>query len=355
MTTFTRETTGVEVVNALADRVDGKTSKSLTLLDTLIALNIRASADLTSLTDEIVHAEGVVITGASNNTLGGETAEALAHANPAHLILLARSQPRVEAVILRIKALNPKVKVTFVPVSLDDFDSVRAAAATVSGAIDKLDILINNAGIMAVKEYTTNKDGIELQFATNHLGHFLFTKRLFPKILAAGPGARIVNLTSLGHKLGPVRFDDPNFSNGAAYDPWSGYGQSKTANILFTVGLANKLRERKIASFAVHPGAIFNTNLATHLNFQDEIAAFQVVALKNTGRPFPFADDPAKPIEQGITTTLVAALDPSIEAQSGSYLADAHIQDPYEYASSKENADRLWKLSEELVGEKFDI
>lgn len=258
--------------------------------------------------------------------------------------------------ISKIKALNPNIKVTFVPVSLDDFDSVRAAAATINNTIDKLDILINNAGIMNIKEYTTNKDGIELQFATNHLGHFLFTKLLFPKIVAAGPGARIVNLTSLGHKLGPVRFDDYNFSNGAAYDGWSGYGQSKTANILFSVALANKLRDKKIFSFAVHPGGIYTTNLATHLqDIHAELDACNAVALKNTGRQFPIGADPPKSIEQGVATTLVATLDPRIEAQSGSYLADAKVEPAYEYATDPANAERLWKLSEELVGEKFDI
>ncbi|EXJ87903.1 hypothetical protein A1O1_04830 [Capronia coronata CBS 617.96] len=320
---FTRETTGVEVVNELADRAAGKT---------------------------------IVITGASDKGLGGETAIALAHAKPTHLILLARQQSRVEPVISQIKALNPDVKVTFVPVSLDDLDSVRKAADTIDNAVDKLDILINNAGVMAIKEYTTNKAGIELQFATNHLGHFLFTKLLMPKILAAGPGARIVNLTSLGHKIGPVRLDDYNFSNGAEYDPWSAYGQSKTANILFTVALAKKLHDKNIFSFAVHPGNIFSTSLASHLaDFGAEIDEIKAAALRNTGRPFPIDAEAPKPIEQGITTTLVAALDPTIESQSGSYLADAQIAPAYEYATSEENADRLWKLSEKLVGEKFDI
>lgn len=323
MKTFTRENTGLEVVNEFADRVEGKT---------------------------------IVITGASDKGLGAETAVSLAHANPAHLILLARSQTRVDPVITRIKTIDPNIKTTFVPVSLDDFDSVRTAAATISGLVDKIDILINNAGIMNVPKYTTNKDGIELQFATNHLGHFVFTKHLLPKILAAGAGARIINLTSLGHKLGPVRFDDYNFSNGAEYDGWSGYGQAKTANILFSVALADKLRDKKIASFAVHPGGIYGTNLAAHIsNFEDEFDAIQRAAIKNTGRHFPIDQDPPKSIEQGVSTTLIAALDPRIESQSGSYLADAHIEPAYEYASDKGNAERLWTLSEKLVGEKFDI
>jgi NAD(P)-dependent dehydrogenase (short-subunit alcohol dehydrogenase family) len=323
MKTFTRENTGVEVVNEFADRVAGKT---------------------------------IVITGASVKGLGAETAASLAHASPAHLILLARAQSRVDPVITRIKNINPSVKVTFVPVSLDDFDSVRQAAATITSQVDKIDILINNAAVMALKDFSTNKDGIETQFATNHLGHFVFTKHLLPKILAAGPGARIVNLTSLGHKISPFRFDDYNFSNGAAYDGWSAYGQTKTANILFSVALAKKLHDKGVCSYAVHPGNIFGTNLASHLeDFQAEVADILAVAQRNTGRELPATLDPPKSVEQGVTTTLVAALDPRIEGQSGSYLADAQIEPAYEYATDEGNAERLWKLSEELVGEKFDI
>ncbi|OAP59434.1 hypothetical protein AYL99_06732 [Fonsecaea erecta] len=323
MKTFSRETTGDEVVKEFADRVEGKT---------------------------------IVVTGASEKGLGGETAVALAHGKPAHLILLARSQSRVESILSRIKEINPSIKVDFVPVSLDDFDSVRAAAATINSKISKLDILINNAGIMAVQNYTTNKNGIELQFATNHLGHFLFTKLLFPKLLAAGPGARIVNLTSLGHKISPVRFEDYNFSDGKEYDPWSGYGQSKTANVLFSLYLANKLRDRGIQSYAVHPGGIYETQLGTHLtDISKALESIETYAQKNTGRHFPIDQDPPKSMAQGIATTLVAALDPRIEPQSGMYMADCECQKTYEYAESLEGAEKLWKLSEQLVGEKFEI
>jgi len=298
----------------------------------------------------------VVITGASEKSLGGESAIALAHGHPEHLILLARSQPRVQSVIARINEIDSTIKVDFVPVFLDDFDSVRTAAATINSKISKLHILINNAGIMAIKDYTTNKNGIEIQFATNHLGHFLFTKLLLPKILAAGPGSRIVNLTSLGHKLGPVRFDDYNFSGGKEYVPWSGYGQSKTANILFSLSLADKLRDRGIHSYGVHPGSIFETSLGNHIeDVAAALAETEAVALKNTGRHFPLADEKPKDFALGISTTLVAALDPRIEGQSGWYMADCQPQRTYEYAESREGAERLWKISEELVGEKFDI
>lgn len=256
----------------------------------------------------------------------------------------------------RIKEIDSSIKVDFVPVTLDDLDSVRAAAATINGKISKLDFLINNAGIMAIEKYTVSKQGIEIQFATNHIGHFLFTKLLFPKILAAGPGAKIVNVTSLGHKIGPVRFDDYNFSEGKEYDPWSAYGQSKTANVLFSLYLANKLRDRGIQSYAPHPGAIFTTSLGNHItDIPAALGKIEGIAQKNTGRHFPLAEDLPKSVEQGIATNIVAALDPRIEAQSGMYMADCQPQKTYEYAESMEGAEKLWKLSEQLIGEKFEI
>ncbi|KAK4943897.1 hypothetical protein LTR10_016613 [Elasticomyces elasticus] len=316
MKTFTRETTGVEVVKELSDRVKGRT---------------------------------FVITGASESGLGAETAVALAQGKPEHLILLARSRPRVESVIARIKEISPNTKVDFVPVSLDDFDSVRSAATTINSSIEKLHGLINNAGVMAPDNYAANKNGIEIQFATNHLGHFLFTKLLFPKIAAAAPGSRVINLTSLGHTISPVRFDDYNFSGGKTYNQWEGYGQSKTANVLFSHSLGNKLRSRSIQSYSVHPGAIFNTNLSRDIgDVQAALAAIDPVAVKNTGRHFQLQADSPKHID-------IAALDPRIEEQSGSYMADAKIATAYEYATDDANAERLWELSQKLVGEKFDI
>lgn len=238
---------------------------------------------------------------------------------------------------------------------LDNFDSVRAAAATIGDTVDKVDCLINNAGIMAIDEYKTNQSGVELQLATNHLGPFLFTKLLTPMILTAGPGARIVTLTSLCYKISPFRFDDYNFAEGKEYDPWSSYGQSKTANILFSRTLADKLRAHDIQCYAVHPGAILTTGLGRYIKEAEKsLASIDPVAFKNTGRHFIMMDDIPKPIEQGITTTLVAALDPRIKGNSGSYLQDAKIEETYEYADDLTQGQQLWQLSEELVGEEFD-
>jgi NAD(P)-dependent dehydrogenase (short-subunit alcohol dehydrogenase family) len=118
---------------------------------------------------------------------------------------------------------------------------------------------------MGIKDYILTKDGLESQFGCNHIGHFLLTNLLMPKFLAAGKGARVINLSSVSHQTHEMHFDDYNFENGKAYDPWLAYGQSKTANILFTAELAEKLKRRGILSFAVHPGTIM-TNLASEID-----------------------------------------------------------------------------------------
>ena len=151
-----------------------------------------------------------------------------------------------------IKAEHPSVTVTFVQLDLTDLSSVKSAAKEINLKIDKLDILINNAGVMAVKDYTKTKDGFELQFAANHVGHFLLTNLLAPKIIAAK--GRIINVSSFGYMSGGVVFDDPNFSDGAKYNPWIAYAQSKTANILFSRSLASKLKSKGVESFSLNPG-----------------------------------------------------------------------------------------------------
>lgn len=316
---FTRETTGAQVVEAFSDQVKGRT---------------------------------FLITGASNGSIASETAISLAHAGPAHIILLARSASKVEPVVKKIGAINTNTKTTFVAVELDDFNSVRAAAEQVNKATDKIEVVINCAGIMAVPEFTKTKHGIEQQFAVNHLGHFLLTALIFDRIAAAGEGARIVNVSSDGYKIGTCRFEDYNFKEGTEYNAWNGYGQSKTANILFTRYLATRLANRGIVSLAIHPGVILGTSLGSHVS-PEQFGAIADVAIKETGEEFKVGEP--KPMSKGISTGLVAALDPRLSSKSGSYLEDCTVQPLREYASSSEDAQLLWTLSEQLVGHKFDI
>lgn len=138
-------------------------------------------------------------------------------------------------------------------------------------------------------------------------------------------------------------------------DPWSAYGQSKTANILFTVELARRLGPHNIQSFAVHPGLILTTGLGVHMDFMAELPALQAAAEKNNpGRDWGLHDSP-KNDSQGCATGLAAALDPGLEAQSGAYVEDCAVSKAFEYATDVENAKKLWAYSEEVVGQKFDI
>lgn len=299
-----------------------------------------------------------LITGTSANGLGATAAITLAAANPAHLILVGRNKSKVDPVINEIASVNPSVKVTFVSCELSDFESVRKAAGEIldNKDISKIDVVLNNAGVMAINEYTKDKQGYEMQLSSNHLGHFLLTNLIMPKVLAAGSGSRIVNVTSIGHRIGPFRFEDYNFSDGKAYNQWSAYGQSKTANILFAVGLAQRLANQGIRSYAVHPGGILSTGLANHLEMES-FSEIPKVSVQNNGwesfPPLDFAE--LKNVSQGASSLVAACLDPSFDDRSGAFVQDCQIDEALEYAQDPDNAKKLWALSEELVGQKFDF
>lgn len=292
----------------------------------------------------------LLITGTSAGGIGAYIATSLAAHSPAHLILFARSAAKVEPVISSIAATDPSIKVTFISCELADRDSVHKAAATIldDPAIPHIDVIINNAGLMTLPEYTTDSAGVELQLSANHLGPFLLTNLLLPKLAAAGPEARVVNVSSDGHKLSPFRFEDWNFSGGKTYDGWTAYGQTKTANILFTVELAR----RGITAFAAHPGVILTTNLGRHLDLSgDPFKQLEIVGLKNTGVKFAIGEQ--KTVSQGAAAVLVPALDPKLKEVSGAYFEDCQVAKAAPYSQDAEAARKLWALSEELVGEKF--
>ncbi|TLD14071.1 uncharacterized protein PgNI_02853 [Pyricularia grisea] len=322
MTTFGSETTAEEVVSAFSSNIKGRT---------------------------------FLITGTSTNGLGAYTATCLARASPEALILVARSEAKVAPVMEEIASIDPSIRAIFVPVDLTNQESVRAAAAAIleDRKISKIDIVINCAGIMFVEKFTTDDTGNELQFSANHIGHFLLTNLLMPKILGAGEGARIVNITSHGHQLSDVWWTDPTFGNGKDYHGWSGYGQSKTANILFTVELARRLKDRGIVSLAVHPGTIAGTGLFQHVP-EEKLEEGDAISKRNTGLPFTL-DLPYKNSSQGCSSGLAAALDPELAAHSGSYIQNCKVGTPREYALDGEKAKRLWIMTEKLVGQSFDL
>lgn len=256
--------------------------------------------------------------------------------------------------IEQIKSLNPSIAVSFIHLDLADQSSVRKAAQDVSEKVEKIDILINCAGVMAIPEFQTTKEGVEMQFGSNHLGHFLLTNLLTGKILKAGRGSRIVNVSSTGFELAGVRFDDWNFEEGKVYNPWLGYAQSKTANVLFSAGLAQKLKSKGIQSYALQPGLVMESNLSNHVTPDMFASALEIANANSNGKKVEM--EQPKTLQEGCSTALVAALDPSIEEQSGGFLQDCIVR-PVEqdYAKGQENIDKLWALSEKLVGQKFDL
>jgi len=144
-------------------------------------------------------------------SIGAETAISLAHGSPAQIILAGRNEGKIAPVIERIKAPNAKIRVTFLQLDLVDQASIRDAAAETNASVEKIDYVVNCAGVMAVQTFEKTKDGVEMQFGLNHVGHFLFTTLIIGKIVAAGRGARVINVTSTGFENGGVRYDDWNF------------------------------------------------------------------------------------------------------------------------------------------------
>ncbi|KAI0190346.1 hypothetical protein F4808DRAFT_402592 [Astrocystis sublimbata] len=301
-----------------------------------------------------------VITGAGQPSIGASIALALAKAAPAHILIASRTSAKVDPVLAAISEIDPSIKTTFVQVDLSDHDSVRRAATEIQAATgSKIDVMINSAGNMALKDYTVDKQGIEMQMSANHVGHFLLTNLLMPALLAGarGPhGARVVNLSSAGYQISPVRFDDSAFSNGEAYDPWTGYGQAKTAQILFAHGITNRLGKKGVVAFACHPGSNMDTKLGTHLAM-DDYDAIAPLTKKNTGRDVMFVvgDEPRfKSYEQIGATPLIAALDPDLVARAPAFLQNNQVVRPaVEHAYDPEHVEKCWQLSETLVGQEF--
>lgn len=280
-----------------------------------------------------------VITG-GHSGLGLETTKALAGAG-AQIIVGSRHPAAAET------ATKNVIRVTVDELNLADLDSVRSFAERILAAGLHIDMLINNAGIMACAE-TRVSPGWESQFATNHLGHFALTNRLWPALQG---GARVIMVSSAGHHNSPIRWDDIQFTRG--YDKWLAYGQSKTANALFAVHLDRLGRDHGIRAFSLHPGKIF-TPLQRHLT-QAEMTAEGWLDVN--GAP---ADPTFKTPSQGAATQVWAATSAQIDGLGGLYCEDCDIavraetaSEPFvgvkAYAADADEAERLWGLSAELT------
>ncbi|WP_346959579.1 SDR family NAD(P)-dependent oxidoreductase [uncultured Arthrobacter sp.] len=291
-----------------------------------------------------------VVTGGYSG-LGLETVRALASAG-ARVMVPARRPDHARRVLDDAGLAG----VSVAGLDLAELDSVREFAAgflasDFLGDSGSLDILINNAAIMASPERRVGP-GWESQFATNHLGHFALTNLLWPA-LSAGEGARVVALSSTGHKLSPIRFDDLNFDSG--YDKWKAYGQAKTANALFAVQLDALGKDAGVRAFAVHPGGII-TELQRHLPREEMIASGWMDADGKLNERF-------KTPAQGAATSVWAATSPLLAGKGGVYCEDCDIAEPTEpgtpearirgvdaHAVDRADAARLWQLSAELTG-----
>jgi NAD(P)-dependent dehydrogenase (short-subunit alcohol dehydrogenase family) len=322
-------------------RVNHQGSSSMAFNGRSTADEVLAGLDLTGKT--------VVVTGASAG-LGYETARAMA-AKGATIVMAGRDPSKTAAAAHRIRTGQPGAKLATVTVDLADLDSVRRGSGEILAAHPNIHALINNAGIMGGPHILT-KDGLELHFASNHVGHFLLTNLLVPALKAAAP-SRVVCLTSAGHRMEGFDLDDLNFRD-REYIYYLAYAQSKRANVLHAVALAKRLSAFGIAANAVHPGAI-RTEVWRDLA-EEHIE--QAMAWSSA------SGSPEKTPAQGAATQVWAAVSPEAEGLTGVYLEDCHVAEhiPYgdfgaagviEEVLDPDTAERLWAESERVVGQSF--
>ncbi|KAG7289176.1 hypothetical protein NEMBOFW57_005539 [Staphylotrichum longicolle] len=304
---YNAQTTGSELVQELADNIRGKV---------------------------------ILTTGVSPGGLGAHFVEAVAAANPSLLILAGRNPTKVQQTADAVAKSHPGVKTRILQLDLGSLAAVRKAAAEVNSWDDvpAIDVLVNNAAIMAV-DFALSPDGFESHFATNHLGHFLFTNLIMGKVLAAKK-PRVVS-----------------YQGGENYNKWHAYGQSKTANMLMALSLAEKLGSKGLRAYSLHPGVI-GTHLGDHLEWTGVDGESLRAAERALGNKEGWSEFQFKTPDQGVATHVFAAFHPSLEDHNGAYLQDAHIADPWTetvrpWATSPIEAEKLWRLSEKLVGEQF--
>lgn len=304
------------------------------------AAEVVADIDLTGKT--------AIVTGGYSG-IGLETVRALADRG-ASVIVPVRSEAKAKETLAGLTGA-----IRTAPMDLADLASVRGFADSVTGDLQGLDLLINNAGVMASPESRVGP-GWESQFGICHMGHFALTTLLLP-LLRNTPDARVVALSSTAHKLTDILWDDIQFAH-TPYDKWQAYGQAKTANALFANALSRRLKDSGGHAFSVHPGGIF-TPLQRHLPQEEMIA---LGWLDETGEPSELAKSGFKTPEQGASTTVWAATSPALQGVAGVYCEDADIAavtDPESpmaryfgvnaHACDDASAERLWSLSEEML------
>ena len=279
----------------------------------------------------------VIVTG-SNTGIGKETARVLASMS-ATVILACRDAQRSLPVVEELRKDTNNENIHFIKLDLTDLKSIKEFADEFKKRYQKLNILINNAGIMAIPDRRLTKDGFELQFGTNHLGHFYLTTLLIDALKKA-TSSRVINLSSMASDVGKMNWDDLMFEKG--YNLSSAYSQSKLANILFTKELQRRYTNDGIISVAVHPGVV-TTDLTRYVT---EKWYFKLM-FATIGTPVMhiFGKSPL----QGAQTSLYCALEDSEKLVGGGYYADCKVKKENAIARKEENGKKLWEMSEKLI------
>ncbi|TDZ32473.1 Dehydrogenase/reductase SDR family member on chromosome X [Colletotrichum spinosum] len=299
----------------------------------------------------------ILITGGTSG-LGLETARAI-HTTGADVYITARSSAKAQSAVDSIKSSSAgSGKLEVIDMDMNSLESVKKAAKAFLEQSSVLNVLINNAGIMATPGDTKTSEGFDQQFGVNHLAHFALTSLLLPTLVASSTpslNSRVVVVTSSAHRMAPVNLADPNFSS-SDYNPWAAYAQSKTANLWMANYIDRTYGPRGVRSVSVQPGV---TPTAIHQHV-DPVTA-------NAWKSDPAVAAGARNADQGAATSVWAATAAVWEGEGGKYLFDMSVGGPakemesladYGYAPhafDEESEDKLWKLSEELTGVKVDL
>jgi retinol dehydrogenase-12 len=276
----------------------------------------------------------VLVTGA-NTGIGLETAAGLA-AQGANVVITARDPAKGKAAVEEIRGRHPDAKVDVMQLDLSHLDDVRTFAKDFAARHPKLDVLVNNAGLVLDKRTLTD-DGYETTFQVNHLGPFLLTNLLLDNLKAAAP-SRIVNVASAAHRGAKLDFDDLQTDNASGFRSMRVYGTTKLCNILFTRELARRLAGTGVTANSLHPGTV-----RTGFGRDGDISGLFAVGIKIGG---VFFKSPA----QGARTSIHVASAPDLESTSGEYFVNRRVSKPSAAARDDEQARRLWEVSEQLAG-----
>lgn len=279
----------------------------------------------------------IIVTG-SNCGIGYEAALDFAKRG-ARVILACRNQAKADIACEKIKEESKNEKVEVELIDLSSLKSTREFIERIKAKLDRLDILVNNAGLSGIP-FSKTDEGFEIHFVANYLAHYLLTRELLDLLKKSAP-SRIINVSSAAYKMGPINWDDLNYEKN--YSDFKSYGQSKLAQILFTRELEKRLKETGISAVSLHPGVVI-TEIWRKRENQTWLASMLMSIFR------PLVNLFGKSTSDGAKTTIHCATSDDIPSQSGSYFVDSKVEALLPLATDKEAAERLWKISADLVG-----